>query len=181
MANNCYFNMHIISKNSTEGILKILTGISAMDEEELNPKTFEVVHLGRVFSSWCYGKGKRKDNTFYAYADGDCAWSFQSAILDKGLFQQIIRKYKLSVEVYTEEPGVGFAEHYLWTDGELMVDRCVDLSVWSVYDLEEEDLEDFLSDLDVQKAGITKENYLDKADENGDIRVGGFEEVWTVE
>jgi hypothetical protein len=34
---------------------------------------------------------------------------------------------QLDMEVYSEECGVGFEEHFIFIDGELIIDECVDI------------------------------------------------------
>jgi hypothetical protein len=142
----------------------------------------ETIVFGRIYEAYAYRKGKdKKTEEYYAGVDGDCAWSFQSAILDNGLLQKIIKKYKITAEVYTEEPGVGFMEHYVWEEGELVVDECRDFTTFNIYDIEDEEDLDFYIDNDIMKGhGITKENYQEFADEDGYIRIGGFQYNWSV-
>ena len=84
--------------------------------------------------------------------DGDTKWSVQSSMIDNAIsmrtepnkwsFGENIDKTKLSfvtlfeackqlgldMEVYSEECGCGFQEHYLFIDGELVEEECVDYS-----------------------------------------------------
>lgn len=84
--------------------------------------------------------------------DGETKWSVQSSMVNnaismrtepnKWLWEKMLNKTKLSfvtlfeackqlgldMEVYSEECGFGFQEHYLFIDGELVKDECVDYS-----------------------------------------------------
>ena len=84
--------------------------------------------------------------------DGETSWSVQSSLVNnaismrtepnKRLWEKMLNKTKLSfvtlfeackqlgldMEVYSEECGFGFQEHYLFIDGELVKDECVDYS-----------------------------------------------------
>lgn len=179
MANDCYFDLHVTCKN-LEGILAILDGLGV--EGFSNRENM----FGDISAAWDYDKGHHKTKAngygdYYAYVDGDCKWSVQSAILDKGKLQAIIKKYKLDVEIYSEEPGIGFMEHYMWEYGEMTLDETADFLLWHIDDLvDEEDLEIFLANDLVGRAKITKENYLSFADDDGYIKIGGYDYIWTI-
>ena len=84
--------------------------------------------------------------------DGNTKWSVQSSMVDNAIsmrtepnkwsFGEDVNKTELSfvtlfeackqlgldMEVYSEECGCGFQEHYLFIDGELVKEECVDYS-----------------------------------------------------
>lgn len=83
------------------------------------------------------------DNT--ALIDGWCKWSIQSALIDDAISMrkepkrwyklntnydyitlwEACEKYNLAMEVYSEEPGCEFQEHYKYENGEIIAE-CVD-------------------------------------------------------
>lgn len=72
-------------------------------------------------------------------------------------------------------------EHYMWEYGEMTLDETADFLLWHIDDLvDEEDLEIFLANDLVKKAKITKENYLSFADDDGYIKIGGYDYIWTI-
>ena len=122
MANNCYFDLHV--RGSKEGIEKMI-------------QAFEDEIIGRVYNYNIYDQGYHKEeNVYYVYIDGDCAWSIQSAMLDKHKIQEIIYVYRLDAEAYSEEIGIGFMEHYLYEYGELIKDECRDFFSFYIEDIE---------------------------------------------
>lgn len=180
MANNCYFDLHVTCKNS-EGVLAIL---NAFDLDTNNPSTDLV---GAINDTWTYNKGHHKTKEFeygdyFAYIDGDCKWSVRSAILDKNKLQEIISKYKLNLEIYSEEPGCGFMEHYLWEEGELILSESTDFALIHIDDIQDDQewAEDFFNSQVVKNMCITKDNYESFADDDGYIKIGGYDYMWTV-
>jgi hypothetical protein len=73
---------------------------------------------------------------------------------------------------------VGFQEHYKWRNGELVIDECRDTTEFHVDDImddEEGDLDYLFDQKPCQEACCTKDNYQSFADEDGYIRLGGFD------
>ena len=82
--------------------------------------------------------------------DGDTKWSVQSSMIDNAISMrtepekwsfgntdktkltfvtmfEACNQLQLDMEVYSEECGVGFEEHFIFIDGELIIDECVDI------------------------------------------------------
>lgn len=180
MANNCYFDLHVTCKNP-EGVSAILDAFDLdVDSPSANP-------IGAISYTCIYDKGHHKTKEFgygdyFAYIDGDCKWSVQSAILDKNRLQEIISKYKLNLEIYSEEPGCGFMEHYLWEEGELVLSESADFALIHIDNIQDDEewADEFFNSLIVKKTCITKDNYESFADDDGYIKVGGYDYMWTV-
>ena len=87
-----------------------------------------------------------------------------------------------NVEIYSEEPGIGFMEHYRWEEGELIVDEETKFAMTHIDDIEDypEWAERFFDMQIVKDACITKENYELFADSDGYIKVGGFDYDWII-
>lgn len=128
-----------------------------------------------------------------AFINGDCKWSIRSALVDNAISMQTdptgwyfgegvdgsefefitlfeaCKKWNLNMEVYSEECGCEFQEHYVFVDGDLICDDCVDYSEYNIseFDIKEEAEEEL---------GIT---ITDEEWENKDmdewISRGGFE------
>ena len=177
MANNCFYDMHIVGKKDDVDFL-----IDKINAHE----------VGRIFSLDVYEYEEKTQSDYpymyeehetHAYASGDCAWSIWSSFLNnpEKVFENIIKERKLTIEMYSEEPGVGFMEHYMWEYGARTVEEERDYTEYYTEDIEEdpEYFEEFLSDDMVKQKGITKNNYKNFADE-GWIKIGGFDWVWTI-
>mgnify|MGYP003296935919 CR=1 FL=1 len=89
-----------------------------------------------------------------ANIDGWCKWSVQSALIDNAISMrtnpgmwyfgddfdasqvefitlfEACKKWNLDMEVYSEECGCEFQEHYMFVDGKLIIDECVE---WHEY------------------------------------------------
>lgn len=130
------------------------------------------------------------DDDDVACIDGWCKWSVQSAMIDNAISMrrnpevwlwgdedkakslefitlwEACEKWKLDMEVYSEEPGCEFQEHYVYIDGEIVCDECVEYHEYCLddYDTKEEAEEE----LDIE---ITDDEW----EEGGYISRGGFE------
>lgn len=113
-----------------------------------------------------------------AFIDGWCKWSVQSALIDNAIsmreqpdiwyfedevnvkelefitLSEACDRWNLIVEVYSEECGCGFQEHYIIKKGNIEVDECID---WNEY---------FLNDYETKK----------EAEENLEIEI--TDEEW---
>lgn len=102
-------------------------------------------HMFRVFEAYV---NRNKDEPNASYIFGYCAWSVYSCMFgtphtyyDDFITEKYGNKYigfigttlpdesrrlNLKIEVYSEEPGCGFMEHYLIDNGEILIEDCVD-------------------------------------------------------
>lgn len=102
-------------------------------------------HMFRVFEAYV---NRSKDELNASYISGYCAWSVYSCMFgtrhtyyDDFITEKYGNKYigfmgttlpdesrrlNLKIEVYSEEPGCGFMEHYLIDNGEILIEDCVD-------------------------------------------------------
>ena len=73
------------------------------------------------------------------------------------------------MEAWSEEPGIGFQEHYIYNKGDCIEDECVDAEFWDSCLLEEYDsYKEFKRDY----PGAPPKEAFDIAD--GEVIVGGF-------
>ena len=127
-----------------------------------------------------------------AFITGSCKWSIQSAMIDNAISMrenpkrwywgdgadssnlefitlfEACKKWNLDMEVYSEESGCCFQEHYMFVDGELVCDECIE---WNEYYIDEyETKEEAEEDLEIE---ITDEEW-----NSGEsfISRGGFED-----
>ena len=177
MANNCFYDIKV--RGNKEGVNRLVNLFEASNTAEKTPC------IGRVYSAYVYDR-QENETEAYVCISGDCAWSVLAAIIGftkENALEQCLREYKLDAECYSEEPGVGFMEHFLWKDGVRIEETCTDFTEVNVEDLEE-DLDDsdwFFEDEHVKILGITKENYKNFANDDGYIRIGGFIYHWHIE
>ena len=157
MPNYCNYGMVI--KGKKEDREKLVDYLKSDYNYERDPKTDTYIlkrceadkHFSRVFEVFpCEEDDER------TYVSGDCAWSVKSCMLtgpftyyDK--FKDAInskctnmleatKELDLVVEIYSQEPGCCFMEHYIINKGELQVDECVE---WNeLYDEEGEPIYD---------------------------------------
>jgi hypothetical protein len=142
-------------------------------------------HMFRVFEAVSDEIDEYDDGVFAVTINGYCAWSVRSCMFDDGYYGRIKERYSddfrgttllleskklgLNIEVFSEESGMCFQEHYMIIDGELVCDECVD---WSEYWVEEyETKEEAEEDLEI---AITDEEW-NEAQSEGYFTRGGFE------
>lgn len=126
-----------------------------------------------------------------AHIDGWCKWSVQSALIDNAesmrtnpnrwawgegtdvsklefiTLWEACEKWNLDMEVYSEEGGCCFQEHYVCIKGDVICDECVD---WNEYCLDDFDTKEEAE----KEFGITITD--DEWREGGYIGRGGFDD-----
>lgn len=117
------------------------------------------------------GRGAETDLTFEddgsAFMSGWCKWSIISSLVDNAISMrtepnlwafsrddknlefitlfEACEKWNLVMEVYSEEPGCEFQEHYICDKGRVICDECVNWEEYDIYiyDTKEEAEEEF--------------------------------------
>lgn len=137
-----------------------------------------------------------EDDDNMAFIDGWCKWSIQSALIynaismrtepDRWWFGdnfdvtqlefitlwEACEKWNLDMEVYSEECGCCFQEHYVFIDGNIICDDCIDYYEYCIGDYDTK--EDAERELEIK---ITDEEWNSGEDF---ISRGGFEN-WNFE
>ena len=146
----------VFEANRTDGISEVPEG----DDADMVTE-FSGTCAWSVFSCMCKGKG--------TYAN-DCTDKSVTTSLS-----ETAKELELEIEVYSEEPGIGFAEHYLYlTDGTAVEDETPFEEIW--WDREtygtfaELDAEYNLSERDITEESFGDEDY---------VTIGGYEWCWT--
>ena len=149
MANNCFYSMYVKgSKENVEDFIKMI-------KSNYDYGTMEFEHNRHMFRVFSADEGELEalgDNTYGVAIDGDCAWSVATCMLEDGYYARCKNKYgdkfrgttlvqesknlNLEIEVFSEESGCCFQEHYVVRYGVLEVDECVD---WYEYFIDEYD------------------------------------------
>ena len=134
------------------------------------------------------------ETDIFCYVDGSCAWSISSCMTDdpfssysqqkrllssgtdeekrstksKGTTLEIESgRLNLTIEVYGEEPGCGFEEHYAFVNGKTVTNEVEDATWYCIDDYES------LEELNEEEGTEFTE---DDFDEDNYAKIGGFEE-----
>ena len=181
MPNYCYYQMCVKgSKKNVDEFIKVINAHYDYGTMEFSHDR----HFFRVFEANCDEIEEVDDDVYKAYISGDCAWSVSTCMLENGYYKDVKERYpkyfrgttlpiesqrlNLAIEVYSEECGMCFSEHYQIVNGEMLIDECVDY--------EEYYIGDYNSRLDAEEdlgIEITKEEW-NSGEEY--IKRGGFEE-----
>ena len=181
MANSCLYKMHV--KGDVKNIEEFLRVMTDYDYDR---------HFWRVFSAEAYGKIENEDGSFTYYIDGECAWAVYSCMLMKNgayatgdnekdtSLQLESKRLNLEIEVFSEEEGMGFQEHFHYKNGEIITEESVDASCHyfdkDLYKGEsvEEKFSNFVKEL--KEYGLKEEITIEDLDDNDEIWIGGFED-----
>lgn len=154
MANNCDYIMKIVGRQaSVEELVDRLA--------HKNDKSF-----GRIFS--LDEIDNKIQNGIYQYeCCGDCAWSIFASIIDLGEDNVVAATNELNVsmEIYSNEPGCAFQEHYIISKGKILKDEVVEWQNWYYPELDDKLKEHICHLLDcsleeVEKIAESNEDYV---------------------
>jgi len=188
MANYCYYEMKVQGRpESVDEFIKI---IKADYDYDNNKFSFER-HFWRVFEAEVSNE-EIYEGVKSCIISGNCAWSVEACMFDRGTsYQASFRKnpkifgcsekticrgtdiiaeskcLNLIIEIYSEEEGIGFQEHYLIINGDLIIDECVNYSCFYWDEYEYPTIEDF-------NEGHNTNFTEDMFDNNGELKIGGF-------
>lgn len=173
MANICSFVMKV--RGEKEGIEQFYKALS---------------QEGKIWM----GRGAEADISFNddgaALMSGWCKWSIASALIDNAIsmrteperwhhepgdeeleyitLYEACKRWNLAMEVYSEEGGCQFQEHFVCDRGDVICEECVDWEEYDVWDYEtKEEAEEELGE------EFTDEEWESR--EDGRITRGGFE------
>ena len=140
MPNYCMYEMKVNGK--MENIDKFISYLKSNYNYNANPPKIDAdKHLFRVFEANIVEK-EENDGYPYCIINGECAWSVFSCMFSgehtyydlvkkdhekdfKGTtLEECSKELELDIEVFSEEPGVGFMEHYLIKNGDVIIDDC---------------------------------------------------------
>ena len=179
MANNCLYTMKIIG-NSKENVDKFVGMLTYENKDK---------YFARIFSADPYD-AEEKNGRYSIKVAGDCAWSVHGCMCggpwsyyearsatDEHLtnLHWATGELGLTVEIFSQEPGIGFAEHYIYDNGKCLVEEETDFQeYWD--DGEFDSIEDFMDEygLDLPPEKIRQ------LEEEGYVTIGGFDEVFTI-
>lgn len=141
MANECLFEMRV--KGKRDSVLRVIECLKTdYNYCEGKPKH---QHFFRIFNVYDEENiVNNGDGTFTVNLWGYCAWSVRSCMLegvstyyndcknsypdDIFMGTNLVEQSKdCEIEVFSEEEGMGFSEHYYCKNGIRMVDECIDI------------------------------------------------------
>lgn len=139
MANYCAYDMRV--RGNRKAVNKLLRILQYKDKK---------YHFFRVFDAEMWDMRIDEDDETLVTASiyGNCAWSVAACMTgcdwsyaaevkdqqDCATLQSMSEKLHLDIEVWSEEPGVGFQEHYRYRDGEELENECFDDYVYAYWD-----------------------------------------------
>lgn len=143
MANECSYEMKIVGdkedRQKLVSYLKADYDYKTVDDKLVLKSCSADKHFYRVFEA---GVTDNNDDENYTIVNGACAWSvFTCMFKDVGTYYhslseqrkdraahmvEVTKELNLTVEIFSEEPGCEFMEHFIVDKGEMKLDLCVD-------------------------------------------------------
>lgn len=165
MANNCEFSMRITG--GKKGIEEMISMLKWEGQFKNNG-------LGRVYCFETLQIQPTEINGVYTVdGHGYCAWSVLTAMRYEycnSSLESETKRLGLVVEIYSSEPGFQFQEHCLIVKGVVVMDEVVDYNEYRADGASENELEDLCRILGYS----SKEELMNRVNENGDVCAGGF-------
>lgn len=164
MANLCSYSMRI--KGTKENVYEFYKRMEDYDRPN---------HLWRLEAD-IYNECTNVDGSTIIDVAGSCAWSIESCCRASGysggvdLFEVNSRELNLEIESWSDECGCAFQEHYLYKNGECLIDDCVDWHEYYYDESEYESFEEFKEEL-----GIPDYVTEDDLDDGEYYHSGGFD------
>lgn len=166
MPNICLGNIMVKGyKNNVDEFTKIIQADYDYNKMEFS----HIPHFFRVFEAIPCSEVLNGVNKTVNYLI-ECAWSIDACMMNNNssyystckkdfnefygtYLQEVAKNLNLLIEVYSEEPGMGFNEHYLFNNqGIQLIDDCVSMMEYDLNDYESS--EDFYN-----KTGVDIGNY----------------------
>ena len=187
MPNYCHYTMRV--RGSYEAIDEMERRLTDYDH---TPHFWRVFEADRVDEPSRQGDGSAD---MVAEFDGTCAWSVNACMCDGPLtyagdfsknpetapcctsLAKTAEELGIDIEVFSEEPGMGFAEHYRYLRGEAPIEEETEYReiFWDRY--EHATFAEFDEACGVSELGLTEEDFHDEDGEEYAI-IGGYERNW---
>ena len=181
MANNCFYTLKAAgAKESVQELLDIM-----------QYKKEDTVMFARIFDAEEDDTVELADGRVLMSISGDCAWSVYSCMFEgNGTYFNSAREANpqlssipieskrlgLDIEIYSSEPGMGFAEHYRVTNGDILIS---DETPYSELYWNKDEYPDFASFK--EDYGFSDEVTEDQFDEDGYASLGGYDGVFEID
>ena len=182
MPNYCNYSMCVVGKKENiEEFIKVIQADYNYGAMEFSYDR----HMFRVFEAVCDEIEERFDGRYQVIINGYCAWSVASCMLEHGYYREFKKDYgsnfrgttlpieserlNLDIEVFSEESGMCFQEHYIISNGDIECEECIE---WEEVWIEEfETKEEAEEELETE---ITDEEWA-AGQEEGYFTRGGFD------
>ena len=188
MANWCTAEIHVKGrKMDVDEFINIL-------DAQYNYHTMTFSHIPHFYRIFECDILDEFDNDAFKYSCIliECAWSVYSCLFDgpytyygdykndenhKNRHTNILevsKKHNLEIEIYSEEPGMCFKEHYHIKNGELLIDE--EFPFYEIYIDEYDNYEEFCKDYSQDACNSITEEVFNKAKKDDNfISVNGYE------
>lgn len=149
---------------------------------------YENCGINRVYDAHVNEEGVIKEGFYYCIVDGGCAWSVLTSMLIEGDASQVIdeatERLNLAIEIFSEECGLAFQEHFVIGKGTIFVNECVDWEEIYISDYDENELEELARHAgktvdELKKMAAERDNYFEVGGftgEDGEPKFGDFKE-----
>lgn len=186
MPNLCDYGMRVVGKrDNIEEFIKVINGHYDYATKEFSYDR----HLFRVFDACTEEIEELGDGSYGVNIYGYCAWSVYCCMFETSstsYYQSLQERYPndfrgtsvpieskrldLDIEIFSEESGMGFMEHYLVRKGDVEIEDCIDYRECYVeeYDTKEEAEEE-------EGLTFTDEEWNNREDNDYYIKRGGIE------
>lgn len=190
MPNECYYEMKITGKKeNVEAFVQIMQNDYNYNEGHVQ----EVKHLWRVFDADIFDEIEWSSGLYSAFVSDNCAWSVKSCMCngeytyqndfgnDEGCkgttCQDESKELDLVIEVFSEEHGFSFQEHFIWVRGIQWTEECVDYYE-PYYDPEEFTPEEFIEEYNrlARESGNDEFPEYEELEPDRSYEIGGF--IW---
>lgn len=182
MPNYCNYSMCVVgTQENIEEFIKVMKA----DYDYNNMEFGHDRHMFRVFEAECDEIEERYDGRYQVVINGYCAWSVASCMLEDGYYKRFEQEFadnfrgttlvieskilNLDIEVFSEESGCCFQEHYVIKKGDFVCEEDVE---WQEIWIEEYETKE-AAEQDLEMT-ITDEEWA-AAQEEGYFTRGGFE------
>lgn len=183
MPNLCSYELKAVgTKENQQKLLETMKADYKIDKND-------PIHMWRIFDADEYRDDTISDNEMII--SGNCAWSVHSCMFDgDGTYQKddetgkgttivaLSKELDLIIEIFSEECGYGFMEHFLIDKGELKINDCID---YNEYSNEYETYEEFIEEeMDGDSTIVSKEQFEQAKNDDEYIKVGGIDWEFTI-
>lgn len=167
MPNLCDFNFKVI--DSKRHIKKFLT-LNDYDVKNHFYRLFEfegdMSHMEKVGF-----------NKYAVEGFGECAWSVYSCCIEGyskiDLLAYWSKKLKLKIEIFSTEPGMGFLEHYIYDNGDQLLDETGEYYEYYYDEDEHGSFEEYKKEYSIPEE-VTKDDFVDGYYEYSEFDIHSF-------
>lgn len=162
MANLCSYSMRV--KGNRDSVCRFYNRMINSDMPN---------HLCGIYEADINKLPENKDGTITIEIVGACAWSIENCrTKEEGIDLLAVNSKELNliIEIWSDECGIGFQEHFLYKKGKCLCSKCIP---WNEYFY---NTDEFRSFEEFKEAYLLPDNISEKdLDENNCYYTGGFD------